>query len=82
MASRAESELAFLSIEQVARFLRRKEISPVELTEISLARIERLNPSLNAFLTVVADRARRQARQAEREILRKRVRAECSMASR
>jgi aspartyl-tRNA(Asn)/glutamyl-tRNA(Gln) amidotransferase subunit A len=71
MASRAESELAFLSIEQVARFLRRKEISPVELTEISLARIERLNPSLNAFLTVVADRARRQARQAEREILRK-----------
>lgn len=71
MPSRAESELAFLSIEQAARLLRRKEISPVELTEISLARIERLNPSLNAFLTVVADRARRHARQAEREILRK-----------
>jgi len=74
MPLRAESELAFLSIEQAARLLRRKEISPVELTEISLARIERLNPSLNAFLTVVADRARRQAREAEREILRKRPR--------
>jgi len=74
MPSRAESELAFLSIEQAARLLRRKEISPVELTEASLARIERLNPSLNAFLTVIADRARRQARAAERDILRKRPR--------
>jgi aspartyl-tRNA(Asn)/glutamyl-tRNA(Gln) amidotransferase subunit A len=74
MTSGTKSELAFLSIEQAARLLRRKELSPVELTEMSLARIERLNPSLNAYLTVVADRALRQARQAEREILRKRAR--------
>ncbi len=71
MPSRTESELAFLSIEQAARLLRRKEISSVELTDAALARIERLNPSLNAFLTVIADRARRQARQAERDVLRK-----------
>jgi aspartyl-tRNA(Asn)/glutamyl-tRNA(Gln) amidotransferase subunit A len=74
MKSRTESELAFLSLEQAARLLRRKEISSVELTDAALARIERFNPSLNAFLTVIADRARRQARQAERDILRKRPR--------
>jgi aspartyl-tRNA(Asn)/glutamyl-tRNA(Gln) amidotransferase subunit A len=68
---KSESELAFLSIEQAARLLRRKEISPVDLVDIALARIERLNPSINAFLTVVADRARKQARLAERELLGK-----------
>ena len=41
MTLRDESELAFLSIEQAARLLKRKEISPVELTKVSLARIER-----------------------------------------
>ena len=44
MTPHAESELAFLSIEQAARLLRRKEISPVDLVEASLARIERWNP--------------------------------------
>jgi aspartyl-tRNA(Asn)/glutamyl-tRNA(Gln) amidotransferase subunit A len=68
---KSESELAFLSIERAARLLRRKEISPVDLVDVALARIERLNPSINAFLTVVADRARKQARSAERELLRK-----------
>ena len=68
---KSESELAFLSIEWAARLLRRKEISPVDLVDIALARIERLNPSMNAFLTVVADRARKQARSAERELLGK-----------
>ena len=68
---KSESELAFLSIEQAARLLRRKEISPVDLVDIALARIERLNPSMNAFLTVVADRARKQARLAERKLLGK-----------
>jgi aspartyl-tRNA(Asn)/glutamyl-tRNA(Gln) amidotransferase subunit A len=67
-----ESELAFLSIQQAARLLRRKEISPVDLVNASLSRIERLNPSINAFLTVLADRARRQARRAEREFVRAR----------
>jgi aspartyl-tRNA(Asn)/glutamyl-tRNA(Gln) amidotransferase subunit A len=66
----SESEFAFLSIIQAARLLRRREISPLDLVEEMLARIERLNPALNAFLTVTAERARREARRAEREFKR------------
>ena len=68
----SESELAFLSIEQAARLLRRAEISPVELVNAALARIERLNPSINAFVTVLGDRARKKARAAEVEFKRAR----------
>jgi aspartyl-tRNA(Asn)/glutamyl-tRNA(Gln) amidotransferase subunit A len=74
MTAHSESELSFLSIEQAARLLRRREISPVDLLEASLARIDLWNPSLRAFLTVLAEDARRQARTAEREILRGRAR--------
>jgi aspartyl-tRNA(Asn)/glutamyl-tRNA(Gln) amidotransferase subunit A len=70
----SDSELDFFSIEQAARLLRRRVISPVELVERALARIERLNPALNAFLTVVAKQARQQARQAESEMRRKKWR--------
>jgi aspartyl-tRNA(Asn)/glutamyl-tRNA(Gln) amidotransferase subunit A len=66
----AEPELIFLSIQETARLLRRKEVSPVELVEASLARISRLNPVLNAFITVVPDVARRAAKTAQREISR------------
>jgi aspartyl-tRNA(Asn)/glutamyl-tRNA(Gln) amidotransferase subunit A len=65
---RSEAELAFLSIEEAGRLLRRRKISPVELTQAALARIERLNPRVNAFLTVVGEAAMRQARAAEREL--------------
>lgn len=50
--------------------LRRRKISPVELLDAVLERIERLNPELNAFITVAAERARADARRAEREIAR------------
>jgi len=70
MSSHSELELAFLSIEQAARLLRRREISPLELVEICLARIERGNSRLDAFLTVTAEQARKQARTAERELRR------------
>ncbi len=65
---RSEAELAFLSIDDAGRLLRRRETSPVDLVEASLARIERDNPKVNAFLTVCAERALRQARAAEREL--------------
>ena len=81
MTAHSESELAFLSIEQAARLLRRREISPVDLVETSLARIERLNPSYYAFLTVLSDNARRQAKSAEREIRRGRARGPASRHS-
>ena len=70
MTRYSESELAYFSIEQAARLLRRGEISPVDLVEVSLARIERWSPQLNVFLTVLAENARRQAKVAEREIRR------------
>lgn len=70
MKANTDTELAFLSIEQTARLLRRKEISPVELVDAALARIERWNPELTAFLTVLAEPARSRARAAERELRR------------
>jgi len=62
------SDLAFLSISEVAALFRRRKLSPVELTQFLLARIERLNPQLNAYITVTADLALSQAKQAEREL--------------
>lgn len=70
MPSFSQLPLEFLSIEEARRLLRKKEISPVELVDAALARIERGNPTLNAFLTIVADEARRQGRAAERAIRR------------
>ena len=60
----------FTSISELAPRLRSKEISPVEITQRCLSRIEKLNPSLNAFITVLPDSALREARAAEAEIRR------------
>ncbi|MGB8061007.1 MAG: amidase [Candidatus Sulfotelmatobacter sp.] len=60
----------FISISELAPRLRRKEISPVEITQQCLSRIEKLNPALNAFITVLSDSALREAGAAEAEILR------------
>ena len=57
-----------LSIAAASDLLRRKEVSPVDLTTACLARIDELNPTLNAFITVLHDRALDQARAAEAEI--------------
>lgn len=46
-----------LSLREAGELVRRKEISPVELTRACLERIERLNPALNAFITVTAEQA-------------------------
>jgi len=62
-------ELAFASISELAPRIAAKEISPVEVTEATLARIERLDPALNAFITVTADTARQAARTAEAAIV-------------
>src|SRR5262249_24877500 len=60
--------LHYMSIGAVSARVRAKEISPVELVNACLARIAELNPRLNAFITVLADRARQQARTAEAEV--------------
>jgi aspartyl-tRNA(Asn)/glutamyl-tRNA(Gln) amidotransferase subunit A len=59
-----------LTITCLAPLIRRKKVSPVELTSFLLARIERLDPKLNSFITVAADAALAQAKKAEKEIVR------------
>src|SRR6202049_257296 len=63
-----ETELAFATIAEIARLFRTGKLSPVELTELMLARIERTNPKLNAYITVTDELARVQAKRAEREL--------------
>jgi aspartyl-tRNA(Asn)/glutamyl-tRNA(Gln) amidotransferase subunit A len=58
------------TIVELAPRLRRKQISPVELTCACLDRIEKLTPTLNAFITVSTDLALAEARAAEAEISR------------
>jgi aspartyl-tRNA(Asn)/glutamyl-tRNA(Gln) amidotransferase subunit A len=65
---------AALSIREAGDLVRRKAISPVELTRACLQRIDRLNPDLNAFIIVTAERAMVQAREAEAEVRRGRWR--------
>jgi amidase len=51
-------ELAFLTATEQAELVRRRDVTSVELVETYLERIERLNPELNAFVTVCGDEAR------------------------
>lgn len=57
-----------MTIVQASNLLRSKQLSPVDLTTACLDRIERLNPSINAFITVMNEGALAQARAAEDEI--------------
>lgn len=67
-------DLAFLSISQLSELIRDRKVSPVEVTEATLKRIERLNPSLNAFITVTPELAMNAAREAESEVQHKKWR--------
>ncbi len=58
-----------LTLTEAAEQIRTHQVSPVELTRACLARIERLNPALNAFITITAESALEQARQAETEVM-------------
>jgi aspartyl-tRNA(Asn)/glutamyl-tRNA(Gln) amidotransferase subunit A len=61
-------DLTKLTLREASDLVRKKKVSPVDLTKACLARIERANPTLNCFITVTADSALRQARDAETEI--------------
>jgi aspartyl-tRNA(Asn)/glutamyl-tRNA(Gln) amidotransferase subunit A len=61
-------ELTSFSLLQAAELIRNRKVSPVDLTNACLHRIEQLNSTLNAFITVIADRALQEARRAEAEI--------------
>ena len=60
-----DRDLAFTPALEQAAMLRRGEISSAELVECYLARIERLNPAINSYVTVAADLARAVARDAD-----------------
>jgi len=62
-------ELAFLTIADAARLIEQKQLSPVELTTALIRRTEALDPQLNGYLLLTADRALDRAREAEREIM-------------
>lgn len=61
-------DIHFLTIAEAGDRIARKELSPVELVEAYLRRIEAVGPQLDAFITLTADSALEQARQAEQEI--------------
>jgi Asp-tRNA(Asn)/Glu-tRNA(Gln) amidotransferase A subunit family amidase len=61
-------ELCALSLSEVSALIAGREVSSVAVTEAVLARIERLDPHLNAFVTVTSEAARAEARSAEAEM--------------
>src|SRR5258708_18762360 len=62
-------DLAFTSAGELAALIARRAVSPVEVVEGVLARIEKTQPALNAFITVCAEEARAAARAAEAAIM-------------
>jgi aspartyl-tRNA(Asn)/glutamyl-tRNA(Gln) amidotransferase subunit A len=63
-------ELTSLYIYQAAELLKKRDISPVELAQAHLQRIQQIGQQLNAFITITPELALQQARQAEQEIRR------------
>ncbi|HUW64018.1 MAG TPA: amidase [Spirochaetia bacterium] len=65
-----QADLCYLSAWEIARLIRTKSVSPVEVVDTFLERIDRINPHLNAYCTVAYDLARRRAREAEDRVVR------------
>ena len=65
-------EVCWMSAAELARKIREKKVSPVEVVESILDRIETINPKLNAYVTVTADTAVAEARRAEDDVMQAR----------
>src|SRR5260370_29779122 len=65
---RAAHPSPFATISEIIELIRRREVSPVEIVQATLGRIELINPKLNAFIAVLGDEALDAARRAEAEI--------------
>ncbi len=63
------NELCYLSAGQLGRLIQKKEVSPVEVIEAHIKRTESLEPRLNSFIAFLPEKAREEARRAEKEIL-------------
>ena len=59
----ADTALVTMTIAELAPKIKTKAISPVELTEAVLAQVDRLQPTLNSFITILHEQASRQARE-------------------
>ena len=64
-------ELAFKPASQLRELIINKQVSPVDIIKDSIKRLEELNPTLNAFLTVTPEIAIEEARKAEKAIMSK-----------
>src|SRR5947199_8585565 len=64
----ADPRLAWLPATELAAMIRKKKVAPVEAIDAVLDGMEKLNPRLNAFVTVTDADARRQAKAAERAL--------------
>jgi len=62
-------ELLQLTLTELARRIRRKEVSPVEVVQETLARIERVDRQLNSYITVLGEQSLAEAKVAEKEIM-------------
>ena len=62
-------ELCYMSAGELSRLIRDRQVSPVEVVDAHLARIEATEPTLNSFITLLPDHARESARRAETQIL-------------
>ena len=65
----AAQDLTKLSIAQVSELIKSLQVSPVELTDATLARIDEMDGTINAYITVMEDQARKSAKEAERRIM-------------
>jgi Asp-tRNA(Asn)/Glu-tRNA(Gln) amidotransferase A subunit family amidase len=69
MGSSDPTDVCFLPATELAARIRRRELSPVEVVRAYLERIEKRNPLINAYTTVLADQALEQARGAEQAVM-------------
>jgi aspartyl-tRNA(Asn)/glutamyl-tRNA(Gln) amidotransferase subunit A len=67
-ALQTSQDLGTLTLKQASDLIRRREVSPVELTEACLKRIEAYNPSVNAFITITREQALASSRELEAEL--------------
>ncbi len=68
--ARVPDDVLFLSVRELGRMLRRREVTSVALTELALERLSTIGKDLNAVATLTAERARTQARRADAELER------------
>ena len=67
----SDERLCWTPATELAALIRKKKVSPVEVLDAVLDRIERLNPKLNAFVTLTDEQARREAKATERALSKK-----------